>query len=121
MSDLKHYAKITPASQHIQLIVDDVVIAESEQAIIVNEISPKGELPPVWYIPVTDINDRYLTRTDLHTFCPIKGEASYYSITVNGIVHENAVWYYSEPLVPVAPIKGYASFDASRVCHKQVP
>ncbi|WP_299496895.1 DUF427 domain-containing protein [uncultured Shewanella sp.] len=118
MSELtQHYADIKPSSQHVQFMLDGVIVANSHQALILKEVSPKGEFPPVWYIPVGDIIGTYLDKTNLHTFCPIKGEASYYSMNVNGTVYDNIVWYYSDPLPPVAAIKGYVSFDLSRVSH----
>ena len=49
------------------------------------------------YFPPKDIYREYLHDSDFHTTCPWKGEASYYSITVDGQENENAAWYYPTP------------------------
>ena len=44
------------------------------------------------YFPPDSVKTEYLTKTDHHTTCPWKGEASYYTINVNGAVSYNAQW-----------------------------
>ena len=57
----------------------------------------------------------YLDRTDHQTYCPFKGEASYWTLRVNGGVTENAVWSYEDPLIEVAGIKDYVAFYADKI------
>ncbi|MDQ6986144.1 MAG: DUF427 domain-containing protein [Candidatus Dojkabacteria bacterium] len=49
------------------------------------------------YYPKSSVNTDFLKGSDLHTTCPWKGVASYYSIEVNGELNENSAWYYPEP------------------------
>ncbi|MCA9386980.1 DUF427 domain-containing protein [Candidatus Dojkabacteria bacterium] len=49
------------------------------------------------YFPPNSIKSEFFKETDLHTICPWKGEASYYSVTVGDKTEENAAWFYKEP------------------------
>ena len=51
-----------------------------------------------WYFPLTGIKKEYFNKTDKHTTCHWKGEASYYKIDVEGVVNEDGAWYYPEPI-----------------------
>jgi uncharacterized protein (DUF427 family) len=56
-----------------------------------------------------------LTSTDHHTHCPYKGDASYFTITVDGHSADNAVWSYEQPYPAMAEIKDYLAFYPDRV------
>lgn len=56
-----------------------------------------------------------MQRTNHHTYCPFKGEASYYTLTVRDKKEENAVWTYEEPYDEVRELKDYIAFYADRV------
>ena len=56
-----------------------------------------------------------LTRTQHTSHCPYKGDASYYSISVDGRVAENAIWTYEQPFPGVTQIAGYMAFYPNRV------
>jgi uncharacterized protein (DUF427 family) len=66
-------------------------------------------IPPRLYAPLEDFDSEILARTDHTTHCPFKGDASYWSLTVNGGSRENAVWAYEAPLGEAAWLEGYAS------------
>lgn len=63
-------------------------IAESDDTILI-----EGN----HYFPPEAVNRAFLTPSESHTVCPWKGEASYYSVVVNGEVNDDAAWYYPEP------------------------
>ncbi|BCS28365.1 DUF427 domain-containing protein [Aspergillus puulaauensis] len=68
------------------------------------------------YFPESSIKDRsILQSSDLSTFCPWKGYASYWSIVVDGKTNENAVWYYKEPYDAAINIKDHVAFDKKQV------
>jgi uncharacterized protein (DUF427 family) len=69
----------------------------------------ESNIPPRFYAPVEDFDADALTRTDHSTHCPFKGDASYWSVAVNGTAHENAVWAYETPLAEAGWLGGYAS------------
>jgi uncharacterized protein (DUF427 family) len=66
-------------------------------------------IPPRLYAPLEDFDHDVLARTDHSTHCPFKGDASYWSVSVNGTVRENAVWAYESPTGAGAWLEGYAS------------
>jgi uncharacterized protein (DUF427 family) len=61
------------------------------------------------------VTQRFLDRTDHETFCPFKGEASYWTIRVGDRSAENAVWGYEDPFEEVAGLAGHVAFYADRV------
>lgn len=86
-------------------------IADTESALTLTEAS----YPPVFYIPRADADTAALTPTAHHTYCPYKGEASYFTIAADGRTAENAVWSYEEPFPAVAEIKDHLAFYPNRV------
>jgi uncharacterized protein (DUF427 family) len=56
-----------------------------------------------------------LARSDHTTYCPYKGEASYFSIPIGGERSTNAVWTYETPFSAMAAIKNYVAFHPDRV------
>ena len=50
-----------------------------------------------WYFPPYALNKQYLAKSDYHTVCPWKGEASYYDVVVDGERNEFGAWYYPTP------------------------
>jgi uncharacterized protein (DUF427 family) len=88
------------------------LIAETDRALEMREAS----YPPVFYIPINDVDRSVLRQSDHHTYCPYKGEASYYDI-IDGEGNEltAAVWYYGDPFPAVAEIQGHVAFYADRV------
>jgi uncharacterized protein (DUF427 family) len=87
------------------------VIADTRQALVLREAS----YPPVQYIPRKDVDMTLLQRTDHATYCPYKGDCSYYSIPEGGPRAVNAVWSYEAPHPAVAPIAGHLAFYPDRV------
>lgn len=88
----------------------DVVVADSRNALTLREAS----YPAVQYIPRADADMALLQRTDHATYCPYKGEASYFSVAAGGAERENAVWSYEAPYDAVADIKDHLAFYADR-------
>jgi len=56
-----------------------------------------------------------LTRSEHTTYCPYKGDASYYSIPAGGDRSLNAVWTYETPFEAMARIKDHVAFYPDRV------
>ena len=87
------------------------VIADTRNALTLRE----ADYPPVQYIPREDVDLSQLKRTDHATYCPYKGECSYYSVPAGGEKSVNAVWTYENPFPAVAQIKGYVAFYLDKV------
>lgn len=88
-----------------------VVIADTRDPLTLQE----STYPAVHYIPRKDVDMAFLKRTEHATYCPYKGDAAYYSISVEGEGPENAVWTYEAPYDAVAEIKDYLAFYTDRV------
>ena len=87
------------------------VVADTRNALTLREAT----YPPVQYIPLEDVDFSQLKRTDHATYCPYKGECSYYSVLAGGEKSVNAVWTYEDPYPAVAQIKGHVAFYPDRV------
>lgn len=62
------------------------------------------------YFPEESLNTTFFKPTETKTTCPWKGEASYYTLEVNGEKNKDAAWYYPEPKDAAKEIKGYVAF-----------
>ena len=87
------------------------VIADTREALAMREKT----YPAVLYVPRKDVDMSLLERTDHSTYCPFKGDCSYYSIPAGGARAVNAVWSYETPHPAMARIKGYLAFYPDRV------
>jgi uncharacterized protein (DUF427 family) len=87
------------------------VIADTRHALTLRETS----YPAVQYIPRRDVDMAALVRSEYTTYCPYKGDASYYSIPAGGDRSLNAVWTYEAPFEAMAQIKDYVAFYPDRV------
>jgi uncharacterized protein (DUF427 family) len=87
------------------------VIADTRNALTLRE----ADYSPVQYIPREDVDLSQLERTDHATYCPYKGDSSYYSVPAGGKKSVNAVWSYEDPYPAVAQIKEYVAFYPDRV------
>ena len=87
------------------------VVADTGNALTLLE----ADYPAVQYIPREDVDFSQLERTDHATYCPYKGECSYYSVPAGGRKSVNAVWSYEDPFPAVAQIKGHVAFYLDRV------
>jgi uncharacterized protein (DUF427 family) len=106
-----HPITITFNPKRVQVLYGGHLIADTTGALTLKEASYK----PVQYIPRADVEMAVLGRTDHQTHCPYKGDASYYTITRDGTVAENAVWSYEAPFPAMEQIRGYLGFYPSQV------
>ena len=70
---------------------------------------------PVVYFPLQDVRFDLMEKTEHETFCPFKGEASYWTLRVEGGSEDNVVWGYEDPFEQVTGLKGYVAFYPDRV------
>jgi uncharacterized protein (DUF427 family) len=87
------------------------VVADTQGALTLREAT----YPPVQYIPRKDVDMTLLEPTDHATYCPYKGDCSYYSIPAGGERSRNAVWTYEAPYAAVAAIKDHLAFYPDRI------
>jgi uncharacterized protein (DUF427 family) len=106
-----HPITISPGEGKVRVAVAGQTVAESTRALRLEE---KG-YPPVYYLPRNDADMSQLVRTTHYSYCPYKGDCSYYSIPIGGSRSENAVWTYERPHEAVVEIKEYLAFYPTRV------
>jgi len=105
MSD---YITISPTGGTWVIRSGGAVLGESRNALEMRE----GSYAPVIYFPRGDIAMAFLDRSDKTSYCPHKGDASYFTIVNRSSRIENAVWTYEDPLPSVAAIKDHLAFYA---------
>jgi uncharacterized protein (DUF427 family) len=87
------------------------VIADTRDALTLRE----AHYPSVQYIPRKDVDMDQLMGTQRTTYCPYKGDASYFNIPLGGERSIDAVWSYETPYEAVEEIKDYLAFYPDRV------
>ena len=107
----QHPITVEPAPGRVTVQVAGTPVADTSSALALQE----ANYPVVYYIPLADVRSEVLKPSDHTTYCPYKGDASYYSLaTPNGEVAD-AAWYYAEPYSAVAEIAGHVAFYANKV------
>ena len=106
-----HPITIEANPNRIVVSVAGRTIADTRAALSLREAS----YPPVLYVPREDVDMALLVRTDHATYCPYKGDCSYYSIPAGGERSVNAVWTYEHPFPAVGSIKEYLAFYPNRI------
>jgi uncharacterized protein (DUF427 family) len=106
-----HPIDIQPNESRVVVTVGGKIIADTREALTLREAA----YPPIQYIPRRDVDMAALSRTDHATYCPYKGDASYFCIPVGGDRSTNAVWTYETPFPAMAAIKDYVAFYPDRV------
>ena len=102
---------IEPTRGRVVVRVGDTVVANSGQALTLQE----STYPAVQYIPMADVDQSLLRRTDTESYCPFKGDASYYSVqTPDGCTVADAIWTYEQPHAAVSEIKDHVAFYPDR-------
>lgn len=109
--DATHPITIRPTGSRVTVRVGGVKIADSDNALSLAEAS----YPVVQYIPIADVDQSLLRRTGTQTYCPYKGDASYYTVqTPDGQTETDLIWTYEQPHPAVAEIAGHVAFYANR-------
>ena len=97
----------------MQVKVKGEVIADTRDAIQLEETHVGHVVAPlIYYIPRKDVKMERLVRTSHETYCPFKGQASYYSLKDGP---ENAVWTYEQPYDEMLAIKELLAFYPDKV------
>jgi uncharacterized protein (DUF427 family) len=103
--------------QRVRVSLGGEIVADSRATLTVRETKHE----PVVYFPREDVRFEALERTDHKSFCPFKGEASYWTLRVADRAEENAVRSYEDPFDEVAGLEDYVAFYADRVEWEREP
>jgi uncharacterized protein (DUF427 family) len=123
-----HPITVEPTAGRVVVRLSDRIIADTDRALTMREAS----YPPVYYIPLTNVDLSALLPSSTTTYCPYKGEASYHGLTTtNGhsIDHSadhgadvpDALWTYPEPYPAVSAIAGHVAFYPDKVHIELIP
>ena len=108
---LDHPITIERTPGRVVVSIADRIVADTRRAWTLQE----ANYPPVQYVPRADVDMSLLERTDHATYCPYKGDCTYFSIPAGDERAVNAVWTYEAPFEAVAPIKDHLAFYPDRV------
>jgi uncharacterized protein (DUF427 family) len=111
-----HPITIEKTGSRVVARVGGQVVADTTRALTLQE----STYPPVQYIPLEDVDQALLASSDTQTYCPYKGDASYYSIVLpesqdSAVDLTDSVWVYREPYDAVSPIANHVAFYPDRV------
>jgi uncharacterized protein (DUF427 family) len=111
----EHRITTKPSEARVMVTFRGEVIADTGDAVEMQEAMGSGKstvAPVVYYIPRKDVKMERLVRTSHHSYCPFKGEASYYSLKDGP---ENAVWSYERPYDEMAALRDLVAFYPDKV------
>jgi len=106
-----HPITVTPTEGRVVVKVAGQVVADTRAALTLQE----STYPAVQYVPLADVDTSLLEPTTTESYCPYKGDASYYSIPAGGDKAVDAIWEYKQPREAVAQIKEHVAFYPNRV------
>ena len=85
----------------MKAIWNNKIIAESDATVVIENNH---------YFPHDSIKKEFFKPSETHSTCPWKGEASYYTIEVEGKQNKDAAWYYPEVSDQAITIKNHVAF-----------
>jgi uncharacterized protein (DUF427 family) len=106
-----HPITVEPHPGRVVVARNGRVIADTTSALELREAS----YPAVLYIPRADADFTLLAPSEHRTYCPYKGDASYFTITAGDAPATDAVWSYEQPYDSVAQIKEHLAFYPDQV------
>ena len=111
----EHRVDLLPDKRRVRVTLGGTVIADSSATLRVEETGHE----PVYYFPEKDLRFELLKPTEHKTYCPFKGDCSYWTIELDGPGWEkraeNAVWGYRAPYDEARGLAGHYAFYKSRV------
>ncbi|GEM_PF-478262 len=106
-----HYHISDLYKNRVSVSIQGIEVASSCSTVILKEVG-KSVYNPVFYFPKADVNLNLLEAvTGYSTFCPIKGDASYWNFIGGTNAIEKAAWSYETPLEYSGMIEEHLGFD----------
>ncbi len=105
-----HTITIAPGDARVEVRLDGELLAATDHPVLLDETG----LPTRYYLPRDDVQMTRLRPTTFHTTCPFKGEASYWSVDIDGQTHDGIAWSYETPIPAATGIQGLLSFYPNR-------
>lgn len=106
-----HRVDCRPADRGLRVSVGSTVLVDTVDTIVVFETAVATRL----YVSPLHVRTELLRRSPTSSYCNYKGYATYWSAVVDGTVHEDVAWTYDDTPPETVPIRGFFSFDETRV------
>jgi uncharacterized protein (DUF427 family) len=107
-----HTLVLEDTALKVRVAAGTTILAETASALELKE----HVYPVALYIDRGDIDMSHLERSAHTSWCPYKGEASYFHVIgEDGTRLENAVWTYEAPFENLSEIKDRLAFYTDRV------
>jgi uncharacterized protein (DUF427 family) len=107
----RHTVTIERSDAHVEVRLAGELLAVTDHPVVLEETG----LPDRYYVPRHDVQMQRLRPASFHTTCPLKGEASYWSMEIDGQTYDGIAWSYETPIPAAAGITGLLSFYPERV------
>jgi uncharacterized protein (DUF427 family) len=116
----EHRVDLQPETRRVRVTFAGAVIADSNAVVRCEETGHE----PVHYFPEKDVRLDLMHPTGHKTYCPFKGDCSYWTLEVASAgakqQSENAVWGYRAPYDEAKGLAGHYAFYKSRVAAIEV-
>jgi uncharacterized protein (DUF427 family) len=106
-----HRVDCRPTKRHLRVSAAGTTLVDTHDTVILFETA----LDPRLYVDPAHVRTDLLRRSETSSYCNYKGFATYWTAVVEDRVIEDVAWSYEDPPPESLPIKGFLSFDASRV------
>jgi uncharacterized protein (DUF427 family) len=106
-----HRVDCRPTRRHLRVSVAGATLVDTHDTVILFETALESRL----YVDPSHVRTDLLRRSETSSYCNYKGFATYWTAVVDGHVIDDVAWSYEDPPPESLPIKGFLSFDASRV------
>ena len=116
----RHFFELGKPAQEVSIFYKDQEVAKTTKAFLLKELG-KQIYDQVYYIPREDVNMEMFEINTNSSFCPIKGEASYFDLKYENEHVENIAWSYEKPLPRAGRISEYLAFYPNQVTFKLSP
>lgn len=97
---------VAPSSRHVTIALDGQTIADSRRPLLLFETT----LPVRYYLPAADVRMDLLVESATTTACPYKGVARYWSLSIDGALHEDVAWSYPDPVAENPRVRDLVAF-----------
>ena len=101
-----HPIALTAPARRLRARYMGHVIADSADALMLEEAGYHA----VAYFPREDVSMEFFSRSERRSHCPYKGDASYFSVLMDGELSEDAAWSYQDPYPAMEAIRGRIAF-----------
>ena len=111
---MKHVIKLEHPCLDVKATLNGTVLASTNSPILLKEDGGLG-YDPVFYFPMADVKQEFLSLSTTRSNCYLKGEARYWSLNLGKLQLPDVAWEYIHPIPSLEIIKGHIAFYASQV------